>query len=750
MDIQQIIKDLTLEEKAGLVSGADFWTTRAVERLGLPSVMMTDGPHGLRKQVGEGDHMGINKSHPAVCFPPACALASSFDPDLAYLVGETIAEECRREGIGMLLGPGVNIKRSPLCGRNFEYFSEDPFLAGRMAAAFVKGLQDKGAVACVKHYAANNQENERMTSDSRMDERTLHEIYLAAFEHIVKDARPGSVMCSYNRINGTYLAENRHMLTEVLRDKWGFDGFVVTDWFAVKDRVKGLLAGLDLEMPGGKETNTRKIIKAVKEGALDEKVLDQAVSNLLAFVSKANPKGRQMPLDFEGDYKIAVKAAKKSAVLLKNEGNILPLKKGEKIAFIGEFAKAPRYQGSGSSFINSQKLSNALEAAGDKVKFAQGYVAEAEKGDEGLLREALELAGESKAAVIFAGLPNSFESEGYDRTSLDLPQNQNELIEAVCAVQPNTVVVLHNGSPVAMPWLDKVKAVLEMYLGGDGVGEAAASLLFGDSNPSGKLPESFIKRIEDSSSYPFYPGKNGVADYAEGILVGYRYYDKKDMEVLFPFGHGLSYTTFAYSDLKLSASDLSDRETLTLTFKVKNTGEYEGAEAVQVYVEPVNSRVLRPKHELKAFKKVSLLPGEEKELAITLDKMAFAYYEPAVQDWFVESGEYKIHVGASSRDFRLKGSVKLTGTVKIPVHFDRYSMVGDVMADEKGRQLAANMMSQFDLSSVLPSDGQDEGLGGGFQKMMESMMMAMPLDFLVTFGLITDEQLEGFLMLLNG
>ncbi len=749
MDIKNMLQNLTLEEKAGLVSGADFWTTRAVERLGIPSVMMTDGPHGLRKQIGEGDHMGINKSHEAVCFPPACALASSFDTDLARLIGETIGEECQAEGIGMLLGPGVNIKRSPLCGRNFEYFSEDPHLTGRMAAAFVKGLQGKGALACVKHYAANNQENERMTSDSLLDERTLHEIYLAAFEHIVKEAKPGSVMSSYNRLNGTYLSENRHMLTEVLRDKWGFDGFVVTDWFAVKDRVKGLLAGLDLEMPGGKDGNTKKIVRAVQDGSLPEQVLDEAVSNVLNFVAKSIKKGRHKPLDFEGDYQVALKAAIESAVLLKNEDGVLPLKKGSGVAFIGEFAIAPRYQGSGSSFINSHRVVSALQAAGDSVTYAPGYEAEAEEGKPELIREAVELARQSDAAVIFCGLPNSFESEGYDRSTLDLPKNQIELIEAVSAVQKNTVLVLHNGSPVALPFLDKVKAVLEMYLGGDGVGEAAVKLLFGEHNPSGKLAESFPMKLEDTPCYPWYPGKNGVADYREGILVGYRYYDKKNMPVLFPFGHGLSYTAFEYSDLKLSATDIKDTDNLTLTLTLKNAGKLAGSEAVQVYVGQKGSRVTRPERELKAFKKVYLKPGEEQEITFTLNKEAFAYYEPLVHDWFVESGEYDIHVAASSRDIRLSDSVKVTGTVKLPLVFDRYSMVGAVLADEKGRQIAEQMMSQFDLSSVLSSDDLGDGLGGGYEKMMMAMMMSMPLDFLVNFGLISDEQLEGLLMMLN-
>ncbi len=749
MNVQKILDELTLQEKAGLVSGADFWTTRAVERLGVPSVMMTDGPHGLRKQVGEGDHMGINKSHKAVCFPPACALASSFDVDLAKEVGQTIGEECQAEGIAMLLGPAVNIKRSPLCGRNFEYFSEDPHLTGRMAAAFVEGLQSKGALACVKHFAANNQENERMTSDSLLDERTLHEIYLSAFEHIVKEAKPGSIMCSYNRLNGTYLAENHHMLREILREKWGFAGFVVTDWFAVKDRVKGLLAGLDLEMPGGKEVNTQKVIKAVKDGALDEKVLDEAVLNILNFVKKAIPKGRVKPLDFEGDYQVAKKAAIKSAVLLKNEDQVLPLQKGDKIAFIGEFAKSPRYQGSGSSFINSQYLSNALDAAGDAVSYAQGYVAEESSLDEALVHEAVELAKRSDVAVIFAGLPNSFESEGFDRDSLDLPQNQNELIKAVCAAQKNTVVVLHNGSPVALPWLHQVKSVLEMYLGGDGVGEAAVSLLFGEENPSGKLAESFPIRLEDCSSFPYYPGTNGVADYREGILVGYRYYDKKEMEVLFPFGHGLSYTSFAYSHLKLSGEHIKDSDGLSLSFTVTNTGKRRGAEVAQVYVEPQNSRVLRPVRELKAFVKLDLKPGESREVVLPLDKMAFAYYEPAIADWFVDSLEYVIRVGSSSRDLRLEGKVMVEGTSELPILFDRYSTVGQVMANKKGRELAQGMMSQFDLSSVLSAQDMDEGLGGGSDKMMAAMMMNMPLDFLVNFGLLSDEQLDGFLLMLN-
>jgi beta-glucosidase len=531
MDIKSVIQGLTLEEKAGLCSGRDFWHTKAVERLGINSVMMSDGPHGLRKQTGEGDALGITESIKAVCFPTASALASSFDRDLLRLLGETLGDECQAENLAVLLGPGLNIKRSPLCGRNFEYFSEDPYLAGAIASAYIQGLQSKGVASCVKHFACNNQETCRMTSSSEVDERTMHEIYLPAFEAAVKEGKTKSVMCSYNRINGVFAAENRELLTGILRTRWGYEGFVVTDWGGVKDRVKGVAAGLDLEMPGGTGPGTqdKRIIAAVRDGSLDEALLDKAVANMIAFTGWHEQNRRPgVVFDREKDHAVAAQAAKECAVLLKNEGGILPLAKNVKAAFIGDFAKTPRYQGSGSSYVNASRVSNAFEcAAALAVSYAQGCRANQPEPDAALEGEAVQAAKSADVAVIFAGLPDNFETEGVDRTTMFLPENQNRLIQAVAEVQPNTVVVLHGGSPFEMPWVDRVPAILNMHLAGEGAGEAAAALLSGDANPSGKLAETWPLKLADNPSYLNFPGEKGFVEYREGIYAGYRYYDKK-------------------------------------------------------------------------------------------------------------------------------------------------------------------------------------------------------------------------------
>lgn len=503
MNVEGILKELTLEEKAALCSGSDFWQTEPVERLGVPKVKMCDGPHGLRKQNGEGDHLGMTESIEAVCFPSASALAASFDKDLLRHLGEILGEECQAEDIAMLLGPGVNMKRTPLCGRNFEYFSEDPYLAGELGVSYVAGLQSKGIAACVKHFAANNQETRRMCSTSEVDERTLHEIYLPAFEKVVKEGKTKSVMCSYNMINGVYASENRELLTKILRDDWGFKGFVVTDWGAVKDRVKGLLAGVDLEMPGGNKLQDARIIDAVRKGALPEESLDEAVRNILHFVDfyqKSRNPGAVFNL--EKDRKESEDIAKECAVLLKNDGHILPLSKKGKYAFIGEYARTPAYQGAGSSHINVPHVKGAVdEAHALNVAYAQGYEAEKEDPDDVMIREAVETAKQADAAVVFAGLPETYDTEGSDRKHMRLPENQTKLIRAVAEANPHTVIVLHGGSPVEMPWIQDVKAVLNMYLGGERVGKAALDLLFGDTNPSGKLAETYPLKLEDNPSW---------------------------------------------------------------------------------------------------------------------------------------------------------------------------------------------------------------------------------------------------------
>ena len=635
MDIKALVSRMTLEEKAGLLSGDDFWHTKAVERLGVPRAMVSDGPHGLRKQDETADHLGINDSIKAVCFPTACATAASFDTDMIREMGEAIGDSCQHERLSVVLGPAVNIKRSPLCGRNFEYFSEDPYLAGRMATEIIRGIQSRNAGTSIKHFAMNSQEHRRMSSSSDADERTIREIYFPAFEMAVKEARPWTVMCSYNKINGVYASENPWLLTDVLRKEWGFDGCVMSDWGAVSDRVAGVAAGLDLEMPASGGVNDRKIVEAVRAGKLDEKLVDQACERVLGFVYRYLENAKpETPWDREAQHAQAARIAAECMVLLKNEGDILPLDKADDIAFIGEFAKKPRFQGGGSSHINSFRITGALEAAeGLKVTYTPGYSVAKDDAPAEMIAEAVAAAKKAKVAVVFAGLPDSYESEGYDRSHMRMPDCQNRVIEAVAEANPNTVVVLHNGAPVEMPWIGRVKAVLEAYLAGQAVGEAAVRVLFGDVNPCGKLPETFPLKLEDNPSWLYYGGEGDVAEYREGVFVGYRYYDKKKMDVLFPFGHGLSYTTFEYSGLKLSADRIKDTDSLTVTATVKNTGSRAGKTVVQLYVGDVESTVLRPVRELKGFVKVDLQPGESREVSFILDKRSFAYWNREIHDW---------------------------------------------------------------------------------------------------------------------
>ena len=746
MNAKEILNAMTLEEKAAFCSGRDFWHTKAIERLGVPSVMMCDGPHGLRKQEGEGDHLGINKSIETVCYPTAAALASSFDRDVMRQLGEALGQECQAENVAMLLGPGLNIKRNPLCGRNFEYFSEDPYLAGEMGSSYVKALQSKGVAACAKHFACNNQETRRMSGSSQVDERTLHEIYLPAFEAVVKNGKTRSLMCAYNAVNGEFCAENKMLLTDTLREKWGFDGFVVTDWGAVKGRAEGIASGLDLEMPGGPNATGEKLIEAVKAGTLSETDLDKAVLNILHFVETAlAERDENAVIDRDACRELAGKLAGECAVLLKNE-DILPLQKGRKAVFIGEFAANPRYQGAGSSHINVPHPVSALEAAGDAVTYARGYDAHSSKTDEALLAEALNAAKDAEAAVIFAGLPDAFESEGADRDHMRLPDNQNELIAAVSAVNPHTVVVLHGGSPVELPWLDKVPAVLLMYLGGEQVGAAAADLLWGKVNPSGHLAETWPIRLEDNPSYLNFPGEDGVVTYAEGIFVGYRYYDKKKMPVNFPFGHGLSYTDFSFSNLTADKEKLTDRETVTVSVDVTNEGTSAGKAVVQLYVRDVKSTVRRPVRELKDFAKAALEPGETRTVTFTLDKRAFAYYEPKVHDFFVESGEFAVEIGLSCRDIRLAKSVHVEGTTEISFTIDANTTIGQLMKHPKGAAFIRQMMGK----SNGPSDSeQAEAMGEGSEKIMQQMMFEMPLGSLVSYGRMTSGQLRGLIASLN-
>ena len=753
MKIKELVAQMTLEEKAGLCSGLDFWHTKSVERLGGEAVMVSDGPHGLRKQDQEADHLGMNDSIKAVCMPAACATAASFDREQLYRVGQAIGDSCQHEKLGVVLGPAVNIKRSPLCGRNFEYFSEDPYLAGEMSAAFINGVQSRNVGTSIKHFAANNQEHRRMSSSSNADERTLREIYFPAFETAVKKAQPWTGMCSYNRINGVYASEDPWLLTRVLREDWGFEGYVVSDWGAVSDRVAGLKAGLDLEMPASGGVNDAKIVEAVRNGTLDEAVVDLAAERILRinykYLDNARP---ETPWDMEAQHLLSAEVAADSMVLLKNEG-VLPLNKEDTVAFIGEFAVKPRFQGGGSSHINSFKTTSAMEAAeGLKVTYARGYSVAADSTTEEWIAEGVEAAKHAKVAVIFAGLPDSYESEGYDRTHMQLPACQNRLIEAVAAANPNTVVVLHNGSPVEMPWIGHVKGFLEAYLGGQAVGLATVRVLFGEVHPSGRLPESFPKKLSDNPSYLYYGGEGDQADYREGVFVGYRYYDRKDMEVLFPFGYGLSYTTVAYSNLRLSAETISDTDTLTATVTVKNTGSRTGKTVVQLYVGDPESTVFRPVRELKDFAKVELQPGESRDVTFTLDKRAFAYWNEEIQDWHVESGEFTIEVGQSSRNMECSASVNVMSTIKLPKHYTMDTIFMDLMADPEAMEVMQPMMGAIQRALTPGSEDVSAAAAEAITEEMNlAMMKYMPLRGALSFGggSVTREQIEDLLVQLN-
>ena len=750
-EVKRILNKLSLEEKIALCSGKDFWHTEAVNCEELPEVMMCDGPHGLRKQEEKSDHLGINESIKTVCYPSASALAASFDLNVLSELGDALGQECQAENIGMLLGPGLNMKRSPLCGRNFEYFSEDPYLAGKLACAYIKGLQKRGVAACVKHFAANNQETQRMNSSSNVDERTLREIYLPAFEMAVKEGKTRSVMCAYNAINGIFCSENKKLLNDILREEWGFEGFVVTDWGAKKGAAAGVKAGLNLVMPGGHGTHEQMLKESLKNHELTEEQLNTAVADILQFILDAyRNKLPNAEIDREKCSELSGELAAQCAVLLKNE-DILPLKKDTKIAVIGDFAKNPQYQGSGSSHINASKTICAIETLKEKEAcflFAKGFDADTVNPDKELIQEAVKIAEASEAAVIFAGLPDAFESEGFDREHLDLPENQNALIEAICKVQKNVIVVLHGGSPMLLPWEDQVKGILCMYLGGQEVGRAAVELLYGEKNPSGKLAETWPLRLEDTPSYLNFPGVDGIVNYREDIFIGYRYYDKKKMNVQYPFGHGLSYTSFSYSDLKTDKITITDKETLHVSCKIKNTGTCAGKEIVQLYVKDVESSVERPVRELKGFAKIYLNPGEEKEVEFTLDKRSFSYYETLISDWFVESGEFVIEIGASSRDIRLSQSIQVEGTGELPYHYTENSLLCSLQRTNKGQKMLKRILSAM-TSNTQQDFTQMESLGDGADKMKWKILMEMPLGTIAGLGIMSDSELEILLNNLN-
>lgn len=779
---RNLVMQMTTEEKARLCGGRDFWTTYGVERLGLKPVMVTDGPHGLRKQEGRSDHLGLNRAVPATCFPPACAAACSFDPDLMEELGSAMGEECRQEQVAVLLGPGVNIKRSPLGGRNFEYFSEDPLLAGRMAAAMIRGVQSQNVGTSLKHFFANNQEKARLTSNSVIDERAMREIYLTAFEIAVRESQPWTIMCAYNQINGTYASDNKPMMTDIPRGEWGYEGLIVTDWGAMNDRVQAIRAGLDLEMPGPCPDSEKKILAAVEDGSLTMEELNTCAERVTALLLLAE---RNTPTRYDAAAHdaLAGRAARESAVLLKR-GSALPVAKDAKIAVVGAFAKEPRYQGSGSSKINPHRvtsLCDALDAREVPFVWAAGYDGRTGETDEAMLAEAVDAA--RGADVVFAciGLPDNCESEGFDRTHLELPAGQNALMEALLAVGTPVVAVVSTGSVVTMPWREQVDSILLLYLAGQNGGTAAAELLLGEASPCGKLAETWPLALEDCPCGEHFACEGNV-EYRESIYVGYRYYDKAEKAVAYPFGHGLSYTEFAYSDLTLSGQEYRGEGTVQVSCTVTNIGKMAGAEIVQLYIAPPSGAVFKPVRELRDHAKVFLAPGESRTVSFRLTRRSFAYYNPNISDWFVESGAYRIELGASSRDIRLSAPLTVYGdrTGAIPDHresapayydlkngfsvpkeqfeallgepvrpwrsarpFTRNSTLKELECCEDGKRFAAQIRQ-----GLRGSFSDDSDLGN----MMLAMLEEMPLRHIAMTGggQLTLEQVDTLLDRLNG
>lgn len=786
---KELVSQMTLAEKASLCSGKDNWSLKGVPRLGLTEIMMTDGPHGLRKQSVGSDSLDIFQSLPAVCFPTASALACSYDRRLIYEVGKAIAEECRQENVAVVLGPGINIKRSPLCGRNFEYYSEDPFVSGELAAAFIQGVQSQNVGASLKHFAANNQEKRRMTVDSVMDERTLREIYLAGFERAIKKAQPWTVMCSYNRIEGEHASQNKRLLTDILRGEWGFDGLVVSDWGATVDRVKGLAAGLDLEMPHFDDTHDRQIVAAVERGLLSVEVLDQAAQRVTELILRAGDR-QELQYDLEAHHALARRAAAESAVLLKNEG-MLPGKTTDKAAVIGAFAVQPRYQGTGSSKVVPVRLDSALEELcelGLEPEYAQGYWLDCDHDSGALVAEACRVAKDKDIVYIFAGLPDSYEAESFDRENMKLPVCHDRLIEAVSQVNERVVVILQGGAPMELPWAERVQGILLMYLGGEASGGACADVLLGRVNPSGKLAESWPFTNADSPASAFFPGYPLSVEYRENIFVGYRYYDTAKKELRYPFGFGLSYTQFEYSDLSISSSNIADTDTMTASCRVRNTGSTAGSEVVQLYLAKQGSIIIRAEQELKGFEKIYLQPGESQEVHFHLEGRDFAYYNTNNATWHVEAGAYELRIGASSRDIRLTAVIQVTSTIEAPLPDLReeaacyYDLSGGLQVSDEafiavlGRPLPARERqtgAAHTINSTF-SDIQDKWLGRQFLKIIwkkidklgadnpdikllaEKTIMDAPLRQIATWstgdgnGGFSTNQMEGLVDLLNG
>lgn len=738
MELSTLIKQMTLEEKAALCTGATPWTTTAVERLDIPELIMSDGPHGVRR-VPDVTQMAI-KSFPATCFPTASCLASTWDVELIGQMGQALAEECIALNVGVVLGPGANMKRSPLGGRNFEYFSEDPYLAGELAASYINGVQSKGVGTSLKHYAANNQEFQRFSINAHVDERTLREIYLPAFEKAVKQAQPWTVMCSYNKVNGSFASEHHYLLTEILKEEWGFAGLVVSDWGAVRDRVAGLQSGLDLEMPGPQDRRVQAVVEAVRSGELAEAKLDEAVRRILRIVFKAAATRKGGEFEVEAHHQLAAKIAAEGMVLLKNNG-LLPLTDQKQIAVIGRAAEQAHFQGGGSSHINPTQVAVPFKElqtrAGDaELTYAAGYPTD-DSFRQDMIDEAVSLAQTADVALLYIALPAFKESEGYDRRDIDLTGQQIALIKAVAQVQPHTVVVLNNGAPVAMSdWLDGVDAVLEAWMMGQAGGAAIADVLFGRLNPSGKLPETFPLKLADTPAHLNWPGEMGQVRYGEGLFIGYRYYDAKERPVLFPFGHGLSYTTFAYSNAAASAETFRDVDGVTVTVDVTNTGQVVGKETVQVYVHDRQSSLVRPYKELKGFAKVELQPGETKTVSIPLDFRAFAFYHPEYKQWITEDGEFDILIAASATDIRQTVTVTLQSTVELPCILDKESTVREWLADPRGKAVFGPFYAQMEAHARQMFGGGDERYGNNESAIgmdIMTMFAEMPLVSVLMF-----------------
>lgn len=756
-EIQEIIDGMTLAEKASLCSGKDFWTTQEMDRLGIPSIMMTDGPHGLRKQVEKTDHLGLSESVPATCFPSGAGLASSWDRKLIAKVGKAIGKEALAQQVGIVLGPAVNIKRNPLCGRNFEYFSEDPYLTGELAKEYIQAVQSKGIGTSIKHFAANNQETRRMTIDTIVDERTLREIYLPGFEVAVKEAQPWTVMCAYNKINGVYCSENFELLTSILKKEWGHEGIVVTDWGACNDRVAGLIAGMELEMPGSYGFNNEEIIKAVQNGTLDETILNSSLERILKVTySAAESHHTKSVYSVIQHHALARKIAAECMVLLKNDNAVLPIQKQGKIAVIGAFSKHPKYQGGGSSHIHPNILDNAYDEIEKLLEvekrvdllYADGYDLVTGKISDQLVADAVGISLQADTVVIFVGLRDRDESEGFDRIHMNLAEDQENLINKITEIHKKVIVVLSNGSPVAMPWIDKVSGLLEGYLGGEAGGGAMADLLFGVENPSAKLAETFPARLEDTSSYLNFPGGIDAVEYNEGLFVGYRYFDAKKMVPLFPFGYGLSYTDFKYSDIKLGSSSITDKESLFVEVDVENVGEKAGKEIVQLYVRDMEASVIRPEKELKGFAKIVLQPGERQNVKFELKSRAFSYWSSEKKDWVIEPGEFEILIGASSVDLRQKTICTIASTSVETPKFTLNTRLSEFYTHPIGMKILEALM-QGNSENLMTNSGEAESQEA---LMMQNMLKDAPFRALVLFsnGEVTYETAGIILSVING